>query len=125
MRHYLRTPGLNLRLLNLPDYSPDFNADEAIWGWAEEEATGKLSLGTRAAVQEQVDSFLAGLASRPDEERRRCRKVLQFRAKAHLRDSCLDIHDPASAHPPWLWFSTPGFRGYPVLPMGTITNTYL
>ena len=27
---YLRIPGLNLRLVNLPDYSPDFNADEAI-----------------------------------------------------------------------------------------------
>ena len=34
IRAYLRTPGLNLRLVNLPSYSPDFNADEAIWGWA-------------------------------------------------------------------------------------------
>ena len=32
MRSYLETPGLNLRLVNLPGYSPDFNADEAIWG---------------------------------------------------------------------------------------------
>ena len=31
---YFRMPGLNLRLVNLPGYSPDFNADEAIWGWA-------------------------------------------------------------------------------------------
>ena len=37
VREYLRTPGLNLRLVNLPGYSPDFNADEAIWGWAREE----------------------------------------------------------------------------------------
>ena len=37
---YLRTPGLALRLVNLPGYSPDFNADEAVWGWAREEATG-------------------------------------------------------------------------------------
>ena len=29
-----------MRLMNLPGYSPDFNADEAIWGWAREEATG-------------------------------------------------------------------------------------
>ena len=36
MREYLGTPGLNLRLVNLPGYSPDFNADEAIWGWARE-----------------------------------------------------------------------------------------
>ena len=32
LREYLRTPELNLRLVNLPGYSPDFNADEAIWG---------------------------------------------------------------------------------------------
>ena len=31
VREYLRTPGLGLRLVNLPGYSPDFNADEAIW----------------------------------------------------------------------------------------------
>ena len=29
VREYLQTPGLELRLLNLPGYSPDFNADEA------------------------------------------------------------------------------------------------
>ena len=29
MREYLRMPGLGLRLVNLPGYSPDFNADEA------------------------------------------------------------------------------------------------
>ena len=33
VREYLRTPGLELQLMNLPGYSPDFNADEAIWGW--------------------------------------------------------------------------------------------
>ena len=32
MREYLGTPGLGLQLVNLPGYSPDFNADEAIWG---------------------------------------------------------------------------------------------
>ena len=42
VREYLRTPGLGLRLVNLPGYSPDFNADEAVWGWAREEATGNL-----------------------------------------------------------------------------------
>ncbi len=47
---YRRTPGLGLRLMNLPGYSPDFNADEAIWGWAREEATGNLCLGTKALV---------------------------------------------------------------------------
>ena len=35
-------------LFNLPGYSPDFNADEAVWGWAREEATGNLCLGTKS-----------------------------------------------------------------------------
>ena len=47
MREYLRTPGLGMRLVNLPGYSPDFNADEAIWGWAREKATGNLCLGSQ------------------------------------------------------------------------------
>ena len=47
VRELLRRPGLNLRLVNLPGYSPDFNADEAIWGWAREQVTGNLCLGTR------------------------------------------------------------------------------
>ena len=48
VREYLRAPGLELRLVNLPGYSPDFNADEAIWGWVKEEATGNLCLGSKA-----------------------------------------------------------------------------
>ena len=99
VREYLRTPDLNLRLVNLPGYSPDFNADEAIWGWAREEATGNLCLGTREAVQERVGDFLAGLASRKAEVRQRCRTVLQSRAEALLRNSQPDSRRPANAHP--------------------------
>ena len=85
MRECLGTPGLGLRLVNLPGYSPDFNADEAVWGWAWEEATGNLCLGSRAAVQERVGKFLAGLAKRKEEVKRRCRTVLQSRAESLLR----------------------------------------
>ena len=46
LRTYLATPSLNLLLVNLPSYSPDFNADEAIWGWVRQEATANLCLGT-------------------------------------------------------------------------------
>ena len=99
LREYLRMPGLTLRLVNLPAYSPDFNADEAIWGWAREEATGNLCLGTRAAVQERVGNFLAGLAIRKDEVRRRCRTVLQSRAEVLLPVSRPDSRRPANAHP--------------------------
>ena len=91
--------GLGLRLVNLPGYSPDFNADEAIWGWAREEATGNLCLGSKAAVQERVGNFLAGLASRKDEVQRRYRTILQSRADALLRASRPDSQCPANAHP--------------------------
>ena len=33
VRDYLRAPALQLRLVCLPAYSPDFNADEYIWVW--------------------------------------------------------------------------------------------
>ena len=99
VREYLRTPGLNLRLFNLPGYSPDFNADEAVWGWAREEATGNLCLGTKVKVQERVGSFLVGLANRKEEVKRRCRTVLQSRAGTLLLDSHSNSQHPGNAHP--------------------------
>ena len=77
----------------------NFNADEAIGGWAREEATGNLCLGTRAVVRERVGSFLAGLARRKEEVRRRCRTVLQSRAEALQPASLPDSLHPANAHP--------------------------
>ena len=107
MRSYLETPGLNLRLVNpvsstgqaLPGYSPDFNADEAVWGWARQEATGNQCLGNKALVQQRVNHFLAGLASRKDEVRRRCRTVLQSRAEELVRVSQTDSGHTPNAHP--------------------------
>ena len=106
MREYLRTLGLNLRLMN-PRFheagsrstAPDFNADEAIWGWAREEAIGNLCLGNRGRVQERVGSFLAGLAGRKEEVKHRCRTVLQSRADTLLRDSHTGSQHPPNAHP--------------------------
>ena len=97
VREYLRTPGLNLRLMNLPGYSPDFNADEAVWGWAREEATGNLCLGSKALVQEKVGHFLEGLAGRKEEVKHRCRTILQSRAEGLLQDS--QPHRQPYAHP--------------------------
>ena len=99
VREYLRTPGLALRLINLPGYSPDFNADEAVWGWAREEATGNLCLGTKSRVQERVGNFLAALANRKEEVRRRCRTVLQSRAERLLQDSQTHRQPQPNAHP--------------------------
>ena len=91
--------GLNLRLVNLPGYSPDFNADEAIWGWVREEATGNQCLGTKALVQERVSGFLASLSCRRREVKRRGRTVLQSRAWEFLRNSQPEPQRYENAHP--------------------------
>ena len=83
----------------LPGYSPDFNADEAIWGWAREEATGNLCLGSKAKMQERVSNFLAGLTSRKEEVKHRFRTILQSKAQALLRDSQPDSQHLANVHP--------------------------
>ncbi len=82
IREYLATPGLDLRLVRLPAYSPDFNPDEAIWAWAREEVTANTCLGTKAAVQEQMRQFFAGLPARVAEVQSRCRRKLQALAEA-------------------------------------------
>jgi len=82
LRAYLRTPDLHLRLVRLPAYSPDFNADEHIWAWVREEVTANTCFGTAAQVRAHVDPFFAGLATRTDEVKQRCRTVLQSRADA-------------------------------------------
>jgi transposase len=80
IRAYLATPDLRLRLVALPGYSPDYNADEPIWAWVREEVTANTCLGTAAKVREKVDAFFAGLGARADEVKRRCRTALQARA---------------------------------------------
>jgi transposase len=82
LRAYLTTRNLNLRLVALPAYSPDFNADEAIWDWAREEATANTCFGTVAKVRERLDAFFAMLAERAAEVRQRCRTLLQSKADA-------------------------------------------
>jgi transposase len=80
LRQYLATP--ELRLVHLPAYSPDYNADEAIWDWIRDEVTANACFGTQAEVREHVDAFFHGLKSRIDEVKTRCRTVLQAHALA-------------------------------------------
>jgi transposase len=82
VREYLATPDLQLRLIRLPAYSPDFNPDEAIWAWAREEVTANTCLGTTARVQEAMARFFAGLTDRIVEVQSRCRRTLQALAEA-------------------------------------------
>jgi len=82
LRAYLTTPDLNLRLVALPGYSPDFNPDEAIWDWIREDVTANICFGTAAKVREKVDVFFAGLAERAGEVQQRCRRDLQAQADA-------------------------------------------
>ena len=99
VREWLDKPGVNLRLVNLPGHSPDFNADETIWGWAREEATGNLCLGTKKLVQEGVGNFSDGLAGRKEEVKRRCRTILQSRAEGLPRNPHTNPHHRPYAHP--------------------------
>jgi hypothetical protein len=84
MRAYLTTANLQLRLVNLPAYSPDFNADDAIWDWAWEEVMVNTCFGTVAKVREKPDVFCAGLGERMAEVRQRCRTKLQALADTLL-----------------------------------------
>jgi transposase len=82
IRAYLATPDVRLRLVRLPAYSPDFNPDEAIWGWIREEVTANTCFGTRTKVQHHVGQFFRGIVQRTDEVKRRCRRTLQEQADA-------------------------------------------
>ena len=82
IRTHLETPDLSLRLVALPGYSPDFNADEAIWDWVREEATVNTCFGTATKVRETVDAFFAKLVERKAEVQQRCRTKLQAQADA-------------------------------------------
>ena len=112
LRAYLTTPGLNLRLVNpvsstgqaLPSYRPDFNADEAVWGWARQDVTANLCLGARAAVPEKVGDFFANLAGRRDEVKRRCRTVLQARVAELSGSAHADFTALQMWISPWLQF---------------------
>ena len=82
IRGYLATPDLRLVLVRLPAYSPDFNAAEPLWDWVRDEVTANTCFGTAANVRAHVDPFFAGLATRADEVKRRCRTILQTKADA-------------------------------------------
>jgi hypothetical protein len=77
VRRYLGTPDLELRLVALPAYSPDYNADEAIWKWARVEVTANTCWGTASRVHTELAIFFDRLAARPNDVRRRCRTQLQ------------------------------------------------
>jgi transposase len=93
------TPGLDLALANLPAYSPDFNADEAIWAWAREEVTANTCFGTKEKVRAAVDRFLAGLAGRKYEVKRRRRTELHARAEALVAQATALAKQPVNANP--------------------------
>ena len=99
LRACLATPGLRLRLVNLPGYSPDFNAAEAIWNWVRHEVTANLCLGAKSAVPEKVNDFFTQLAGRQAEVKQRCRTVLQTRAEGLLGKAHADPRRPTNVDP--------------------------
>jgi transposase len=91
VRNYLASPGLHLRLVPLPAYSPDFNPDEAIWDWARTEITANTCFATTAKVHAAMDRFFVQLAQRTAEVKQRCRKELQAQADALMAASHLPV----------------------------------
>ena len=77
LRALLRTPDLRLRLVALPAYSPDYNADEAVWKWARADVTANTCWGTADRVRAELEHFFDRLTQRTEEVRRRCRSQLQ------------------------------------------------
>jgi len=103
LRAYLTTPGLHLRLVRLPAYSPDFNADEHVWGWVRAEVTANTCFGTKARVSEAVGTFFRGLSQRTDEVKRRCRTVLQTQADAYTATVEAILQSPSHVDPTLAW----------------------
>jgi transposase len=99
LREYLATPDLHLRPVRLPGYSPDFNADEAIWGWVREEVTANTCFGSQAKVREAVGEFFRTLTDRAEEVKRRCRTVLQARAEALAPVAAAILQHPQHVDP--------------------------
>lgn len=99
IRAYLATPDIHLRLVRLPAYSPDFNPDEAIWGWIREEVTANTCFGTKAKVQHHVGQFFRDIAHRTDEVKRRCRRTLQAQADALASIIDAILHQPDHVDP--------------------------
>jgi hypothetical protein len=86
-----------------PAYSPDFNSDEAIWGWVREEVTANACFGTRAKVQQHVSQFFRDLARPTDEVKRGCRRTLQAQADALTPAIDAILHQPDHVDPTVAW----------------------
>ncbi len=71
--------------------SPDFNADEAIWGWVRAEVTANTCFGTKARVREKVGALFQGLGARTDEVKRCCRTILQTKADVTILQTKADV----------------------------------
>ena len=87
-----------MRLVDLPDYSPDYIPNEAIVGGGRGNH-GNLSMRTKAWVRGKVSHFLAGLSGRKDEVKRHCRTVLHSRTEGLSPDSHGSYRRAANAHP--------------------------
>ena len=80
LRTYLQTPDLDLTLLALPAYSPDYNPAELVWKWIREEVTANTCFDTAANVAAAVGRFFEEIDDRQAEVQRRCRSELQTAA---------------------------------------------
>ena len=91
VREFLQTPGLGLRLMNLPGYRLPWRRSGAGRGKRRPTCAWEPSLGCRRGG--------TSLNSRKEEVKRRCRTVLQSRAEKLLRDSQPHCQSLPNAHP--------------------------
>ena len=80
IRTSLQTPELDLTLLALPAYSPDYHPAELVWNWIREEVTANTCFGTAAKVAAAVGHFFEAIDDRAAEVQQRCRSALQTAA---------------------------------------------
>ena len=102
LRQYLRTPELDLRLMNLPGYNPDFNADEAIWGWRERRPRATCAWGPGRRCR---NGSAASWPVWPTVKTRSDAAAAQFSNQGPRHSSWIPGL-PLMHIPPWLWFST-------------------
>ena len=104
VREFLQTPGLELRLVNLPGYSPDFNADEAVWGWARRRRPGTCAWEPRPWYRRGSGTSSKGCPAGKTRSSSAAEPSCNQEPKLSGKTS-RPFPSPRQMHiPPWLWF---------------------
>ena len=100
LQEYVKIPDLNLWLLNLPVYRPDFKAVEAIWGWRERRPPATCTWEPEWQCRNGSAALCLVWSSSLT---RRDGAAVEIRGVP--ADLTPDSRRPANVHTPWIWFS--------------------